>query len=117
MLTVAGDDLTRTDDPLKIAVRQIAGVFAQLEKARLVARLKRARERKKAAGLGRAEGRKSIGETRPDAVKAALEIAARKPRPSLLKISAELAKARYITARGRSFSASQISRMIASASE
>src|SRR6266852_4876687 len=36
VLTASGDDLTETDDPFKVAMRQIAGVFAQLEKARLV---------------------------------------------------------------------------------
>ena len=34
VLTNSGDDLTETNDPFKIAMRQIAGVFAQLEKAR-----------------------------------------------------------------------------------
>jgi hypothetical protein len=32
VLTSSGDDLTETSDPFKIAMRQIAGVFAQLEK-------------------------------------------------------------------------------------
>ena len=36
VLTASGDDLTATEDPFKIAMRQIAGVFAQPEKARLV---------------------------------------------------------------------------------
>jgi DNA invertase Pin-like site-specific DNA recombinase len=103
VLTVAGDDLTRTDDPFKIAVRQIAGVFAQLEKARLVARLKRARDRKKATGT-KVEGRKSISETRPELVAMARDLASRrKPRLSLLKISAALAEAGYVTSKGRSF--------------
>ena len=35
VLTAAGDDLTATDDPFKKAMRQIAGAFAELEKARL----------------------------------------------------------------------------------
>jgi hypothetical protein len=39
VLTASGDDLTETDDPFKVAMRQIAGVFAQLEKARLVGKL------------------------------------------------------------------------------
>jgi DNA invertase Pin-like site-specific DNA recombinase len=43
VLTASGDDLTNTDDPFKIAMRQIAGAFAQLEKARLVSKLKGAR--------------------------------------------------------------------------
>ena len=45
VLTAAGDDLTATDDPFKKAMRQIAGAFAELEKARLVAKLRHARER------------------------------------------------------------------------
>src|SRR5262249_6295230 len=43
VLTASGDDLTATEDPFKVAMRQIAGVFAQLEKARLVGKLKAAR--------------------------------------------------------------------------
>jgi hypothetical protein len=46
VLTAGGDDLTVTDDPFKVAMRQIAGTFAQLEKARLVAKLRGARERR-----------------------------------------------------------------------
>jgi DNA invertase Pin-like site-specific DNA recombinase len=43
-----GDDLTVTDDPMKKAMRQMAGVFAELEKSRLVAKLRAARDRKRA---------------------------------------------------------------------
>ncbi|WP_291868103.1 hypothetical protein [Bradyrhizobium sp.] len=49
VLTSSGDNLTETSDPFKIAMRQIASVFAQLEKARLVSKLKAARDRKRAA--------------------------------------------------------------------
>jgi DNA invertase Pin-like site-specific DNA recombinase len=61
VLTASGDDLTETDDPFKVAMRQIAGVFAQLEKARLVGKLKAARDRKRATGT-KIEGRKSYRE-------------------------------------------------------
>jgi DNA invertase Pin-like site-specific DNA recombinase len=61
VLTASGDDLTETDDPFKVAMRQIAGVFAQLEKARLVGKLKAARDRKRAPGV-KVEGRKSYAE-------------------------------------------------------
>ena len=47
LLTANGDDLTNTDDHFKVAMRQIAGAFVQLEKMRLVAKLKAARERKR----------------------------------------------------------------------
>jgi DNA invertase Pin-like site-specific DNA recombinase len=113
VLTIAGDDLTRTDDPFKIAVRQIAGVFAQLEKARLVARLKRARERKKATGVGRAEGRKTVVELRPEVFALARELAARrKPKLSLRGIAAALVEAGHTTPKGKPYSASAISRMV-----
>ena len=46
VLTANGDDLTASDDPLRVAQRQIAGAFMQLEKSRLVLKLRTARERK-----------------------------------------------------------------------
>src|SRR5258705_13720664 len=61
VLTASGDDLTASEDPFKVAMRQIAGVFAQLEKARLVGKLKAARDRKRASGV-KVEGRKSYAE-------------------------------------------------------
>ena len=45
-------------------MRQVAGAFAEYEKARLVAKLRAARDRKRAAG-GRAEGRKGHAALRP----------------------------------------------------
>ena len=63
VLTATGDDLTNTDDPMKVAMRQIAGAFSQLEKARLVAKLKAAREAQKKLG-----GRKGYAEAIPETV-------------------------------------------------
>ena len=56
----ASDDLTRK-------MRQIAGAFAEYEKARLVHKLRHARERQRKE-LGKCEGRKPHGELRPEAV-------------------------------------------------
>src|SRR5215467_10326573 len=42
-----GDDLTESDDEMRVAMRQIVGVFSQLEKTRLVKKLRAARERKR----------------------------------------------------------------------
>jgi hypothetical protein len=39
------DDLTATDDPFKFAMRKIAGVLREPEKARLVGKLKAAHDR------------------------------------------------------------------------
>lgn len=47
VLTANGDDLTDSSDPSRKRMRQIAGSFAEYEKARLIAKLKAARERKR----------------------------------------------------------------------
>ena len=67
-------------------MRQIAGSFAEYEKARLVAKLKTARERKRLT-TGKREGRKSYAEINPEMVHIAKGLRRRKPgnslRPSL----------------------------------
>jgi len=47
VITSRGDDLTESDDEMRVAMRQIVGVFSQLEKTRLVKKLRAARERKR----------------------------------------------------------------------
>ena len=86
-----GDNLTETDDPAKVMMRQVAAAFAQYEKARLVSKLKGARDRKRAS-TGRCEGRKPV----PDAVVKEARRLARKShktgeRRSLRGIAAALA--------------------------
>ena len=56
VLTANGDDLTESTDPSRKMMRQIAGAFAEYEKARLVAKLRGARERKREVA-GKCEGR------------------------------------------------------------
>ena len=70
VITATGDDLTDTSDPMKKAMRQIAGAFAELEKARLVNKLRGARERKRAVN-GKCEGRKSLTQRSPELAAAA----------------------------------------------
>jgi DNA invertase Pin-like site-specific DNA recombinase len=111
VMTASGDDLTNTDDPFKVAMRQIAGAFAQLEKARLVAKLRAARERKRAEGR-KVEGRKSLAESRPEAVAMARDLHAKQPRRSLRYIAAELATRGFRTPRGVPYSASAVSSML-----
>jgi DNA invertase Pin-like site-specific DNA recombinase len=65
VLTANGDDLTDSSDPSRKMMRQIAGAFHEYEKARLVAKLKAARDRK-CADAGKCEGRKSWAEINPD---------------------------------------------------
>lgn len=48
VITCRGDDLTDSDDEMRVAMRQIVGAMMQLEKTRLVKRLAGARQRKRA---------------------------------------------------------------------
>jgi DNA invertase Pin-like site-specific DNA recombinase len=109
VLTATGDDLTVTDDHMKVAMRQIAGAFSQLEKARLVAKLKAARDRKREAN-GKCEGRKSYAEGLPDTVALANELQARGL--SYRKIAAELAAQGHVTRTGKPHVASAIQKML-----
>jgi DNA invertase Pin-like site-specific DNA recombinase len=111
LLTASGDDLCDTSDPSRVMMRQIAGAFAQYEKARLVARLRRAREVK-----GKLGGRKSLAETRPEVVVLARRLRETRSgrQRSLREISRELAGRGFVAARtGRPFEAAQVARMLA----
>jgi DNA invertase Pin-like site-specific DNA recombinase len=79
VLTASGDDLTDTSDPSRVMMRQIAGSFAQYEKARLVSKLRGARDRVREA-TGKCEGRKSYAERSPDLVQAAKRLHRRSPK-------------------------------------
>jgi len=109
VLTADGTDMTDTSDPSRIMMRQIAGSFAQYEKARLVGKLRAARERKKAE-TGKCGGRQSYAESRPELVALAKQL--RSQRLSYRKISAELARRGHLTANGRPFVASAIQAML-----
>ena len=80
VLDASGNDLTETDDPTKVLMRQIAAAFAQYEKARLVRKLKVARDRKRAE-TGRCEGRKPVPE---EVVREARRLARRSPKTGQL---------------------------------
>jgi DNA invertase Pin-like site-specific DNA recombinase len=122
VLTANGDDLTATDDHFKVAMRQIAGAFAQLEKARLVAKLRHARERIRKT-KGKCEGRKSRVERNPEdaeVVTQAIAMAKRLRRAnpktgkrlSLRKVAQELAAAKLLNERGQEYNPNAIKRMV-----
>jgi DNA invertase Pin-like site-specific DNA recombinase len=114
VLTANGDDLTDSSDPSRVMMRQIAGAFHQYEKARLVAKLKAARQRKREA-VGKVEGRKSWAELKPDLVAAAKRLRRRSPKGhqrSLREIAEGLAKLGYVNERGVKFSASSVKSML-----
>ena len=112
VLASNGDNLTETDDPAKVMMRQVAAAFAQYEKARVVAKLKGARDRKRAA-TGRCEGRKPV----PEAVVAlARRLARTSPkkgeRRSLRWIAGELAEAGHLSPSGAPYLAGSVSKML-----
>jgi DNA invertase Pin-like site-specific DNA recombinase len=117
VITAAGDDLTDTSDPMKKAMRQIAGAFAELEKARLVAKLRGARERKRSSsgrvtkdGRGKCEGRRSLAERSPELIAAAQAL---NDGRSLRQISAALAEQGFVTSKNaKPFSASAVQSML-----
>ena len=126
VLTSNGDDLSDDSDPMKTMMRQVAGAFAQLEKARLVLKLRGARERKRVRNLkaekeedrritldgrGKCEGRKSIREKRPEVVAAAKSF---NDGRSLDKIAAAIAEQGHLTPSGKHYSASAVQSMLGS---
>lgn len=114
VLTAAGDDLTDTSDPSRVMMRQIAGAFAEYEKARLVSKLKAARERKRKA-TGKCEGRKSWNEINPALVQEAKRLRRKSPKGgqrSLREISAQLAKLGFVNERGAPFSPSSVASIV-----
>jgi DNA invertase Pin-like site-specific DNA recombinase len=115
LVTASGDDMTASDDPTRKMMRQIAGAFAEYEKARLVEKLKQARDRKRAE-TGKCGGRQSHAEARPEVVAAAKRLHRASPktgeRRSLRQISAELERLGHRNDHGRPFSAKSVRAMV-----
>jgi len=110
LIPASAPDFFTEDTPTAVLVRQVLGAIAQFEKTSLVAKLKAARDRKKAA-TGKCGGRRSYAEARPEAVKLARELSA--GRMSYRKISAELTAQGHTTAKGKPYAASAIQAMVA----
>src|SRR5271166_948066 len=112
LIAADSPDAFLDDTPTAVMIRQILGSVAQFEKAMLVAKLRGARQRKKAA-TGKCEGRKSYAEINPEAV-ALAERLHRYPvntrKRSLRDIAAELETAGHIT--GKRYAAAAIARMV-----
>jgi hypothetical protein len=127
VMTSRGDDLTDSDDEMRVAMRQIAGVFSQLEKTRLVKKLRAARDRRRREA-GRCEGRKTRIERARDvndeasvtklqeAVAMAKRLRRANPvtgkRRSLRRIAEELEAAGHLNERGRPYDAMSVFRML-----
>ena len=110
LIPATAPDFFTEDTPTAVLVRQVLGAIAQFEKTSLVAKLKAARDRKKAL-TGKCRGRRSYAEARPEVVKAAKEL--RDRGLSLRHISAALAEQGFVTGSGKPFVASAVQAMLA----
>ena len=103
------------ETPTAVLVRQVLGAVAQFEKQALVAKLRKARERKKRE-TGKCGGRHSVAEAKPETVALAKKLA-RYPingrRRSLRGIASELEAAGHVTSKGTTYGAAAIARIIA----
>ena len=110
LMTATGENLTDTDDEMRVAFRQMAMTFAQLEKTRLVKKLRVARDRASQKAGRRVEGQKGHTRGKPELVALAKELS-REGR-TLLATAAVLAERGYVTAKGTPFSATQVKRLV-----
>jgi DNA invertase Pin-like site-specific DNA recombinase len=104
------------DAPTARLVRQVLGAIAEFDKAMTVAKLRGARERKRATGV-KVEGRKSHAELRPEVVAEAKRLRRRRPKGgqrSYRQIASELFQAGYRNSNGVAFSSSSIKAMLGS---
>jgi DNA invertase Pin-like site-specific DNA recombinase len=103
------------ETPTAVLVRQVLGAIAQFDKASTVAKLKAARNRKRAT-VGKCGGRRSHIEARPEMVQLAKRLRRKRPKGgqrSLREISATLAAAGYVNERGAPFAAMSVRNMLA----
>lgn len=110
LLASNGADLTDDTDEMMEGLLQIMAVFVQIEKKRLVRKLRLARDRKKAE-TGKCGGRKSLSELRPDVAEQARALRGQ----SLRKISAALAEAGHLTPGGHRYAPSAVKSMLKAA--
>jgi DNA invertase Pin-like site-specific DNA recombinase len=99
------------DDPTRVLMRQMLGAFHQYEKAMVVAKLKGARQRRKAV-TGRCEGRKAYGyrEGEPEVVQRI--VALRRKALPLQLIADALNRDGVKTRMGREWTPMQISNVV-----
>jgi DNA invertase Pin-like site-specific DNA recombinase len=107
-------DFFTEETPTAVLVRQVLGAIYEFEKATLVAKLKAARDRKRAE-TGKCGGNRSMAETRPEVVALAKQLRYTRSgrQRSLREISKELAARDFLTERtGKPFPAAQVASML-----
>ena len=108
-------DFFTEETPTATLVRQVLGAISQFEKASLVAKLKAARDRKRARE-GRCEGRKPPS---PKLVSEAKRLARKRPkggRRSLREISEGLAASGFLSPSGQAYSREGVRKLLERAS-
>ena len=103
------------DTPTAKLVRQVLGAISEFDKAMIVAKLRAARERKRAR-VGKCEGRKSWAEINPALVQEAKQLRRKRPKGgqlSLRDVAAELSERGFVNERGKPFSPSSVQSMLA----
>ena len=116
LVPTSAPDFFAEDTPTAVVVRQVLGAIAQFEKASLVAKMKAARDRKRAETGEKVGGRRSYSEDRPEVVKLAHKLARRRRKGwplSLRQISAALADAGHVNGNGAPYAAASVKRMLA----
>jgi DNA invertase Pin-like site-specific DNA recombinase len=110
LVPASAPDFFTEDTPTAVLVRQVLGAIGQFEKSSLVAKLKAARDRKRAT-TGKCGGRKNYRERNVEMVALAKQLA---KGLSLRDVSAELAAQGHLASSGKPFGAAAVARMIAS---
>ncbi len=115
MVPADAPDYFTDETPTAVMVRQILGAVSEFEKASLVQKLRKARERKRATA-GKCEGRKSLAELQPEAVAMARRLRRKSPktgkRRSLRKVAGMLAVAGHLNENDNVYSARAVKAMI-----
>ena len=115
LIPTSAPDFFTEDTPTARMVRQILGAVSEFEKASLVAKLKGARDRKRAQA-GKCEGRKSHLEARPEVVAIAKRLRRQNPktgeRMSVRRVGAELYRQGHANANGRPFACQSVRSML-----
>jgi DNA invertase Pin-like site-specific DNA recombinase len=116
LVPASAPDFFTEETPTAVLVRQVLGAIAQFDKASIVAKLKAARDRKKAE-TGKCGGRHSYAEREGGDKLIALARQLRRPNPdrrptSLRKVAAQLAERGHVSASGKPYVASAIASML-----
>ena len=119
-----GENITQAilNDPMRKALVQIQGVFAELDKSLVVRKLKNGRikarqdsETRTLSGKKKCEGRKSLRESSPDLLKDARKLYRKPPkgkRRTLEEIGGALFEMGYQTSKGNHYAPAQVKRLI-----